>query len=189
LDTDTFFHTLPRSPFSCLPMQCQMTYLTEKTVNKLRNDKNNSPIRLRFAFFFLMGWVSVHWVLRPLFGLFYQPQMIDDDEDVCGAIGGMRIGGGVIRSTWRKPAPTPHYSPQILHDMTRAAVVGSRPLTAWAMAQSYICLIYITEKDLIKNQLARVSYTFTTLESKFPGISDHPAITGLHTVLQLTECH
>jgi hypothetical protein len=32
----------------------------------------------------------VRLVLRPLFGLLYQPQMIDDDD--CGAIGGMRIG-------------------------------------------------------------------------------------------------
>jgi hypothetical protein len=35
---------------------------------------------------------KVRLVLRPLFGLFYQPPMIDDDD--CGAIGGMRIGRG-----------------------------------------------------------------------------------------------
>jgi hypothetical protein len=33
----------------------------------------------------LMGWDWVHLVLRPLFGLLCQPQMINDD---CGAIGG-----------------------------------------------------------------------------------------------------
>jgi hypothetical protein len=42
-------------------------------------------------FIFLMGWYWVHLVLRPLFGLLYQPQMIDD---ACGAIDGMRIGRG-----------------------------------------------------------------------------------------------
>jgi hypothetical protein len=40
-----------------------------------------------------MGWDRVHLVLRPLFGLLYQPQMIDDGDD-CGATGGMRIGRG-----------------------------------------------------------------------------------------------
>jgi hypothetical protein len=34
----------------------------------------------------------VHLVCRALFGLLYQPRMIDDDE--CGAAGGMRIGRG-----------------------------------------------------------------------------------------------
>jgi hypothetical protein len=51
-------------------------------------------------------------VLRPLFGLFYQPQMIDDD---CDAIGGMRIGRG-NRSTRRKSALPPLCPPQIPHD-------------------------------------------------------------------------
>jgi hypothetical protein len=56
-----------------------------------------------FSFYFLlMGWDWVHLVLRPLFGLLYQPRMIDDGE--CGAVGGMRIGGG-IRSTRRKSVP------------------------------------------------------------------------------------
>jgi hypothetical protein len=31
--------------------------------------------------------------MRPLFGLLYQSQMIDDDHD-CGAISRMRIGRG-----------------------------------------------------------------------------------------------
>jgi hypothetical protein len=38
--------------------------------------------------FMVWGWV--HLVLRPLFGLLYQPRMIDDDDD-CGTTGGMRI--------------------------------------------------------------------------------------------------
>jgi hypothetical protein len=49
-----------------------------------------------------MGWNWVHLVLRPLFGLLYQPQMRDDED--WGAVGGMRIGRG-NRSTRKKPAP------------------------------------------------------------------------------------
>jgi hypothetical protein len=63
--------------------------------------------------------------------------MIDDDE--CGAVGGLRIGRR-NRSTRRKPAPVPLCPPQIPHDLTwartRAAAMGSRRLTAWAMARS-----------------------------------------------------
>jgi hypothetical protein len=51
----------------------------------------------------LMEWDWVHLVLRSLFGLLYQPQMTDDDDD-CGAIGGMRIGKG-NPSTRRNPVP------------------------------------------------------------------------------------
>jgi hypothetical protein len=47
-------------------------------------------------------WERVHSVRRPLFGLSYEPRMMDD---LCGAIGGMRIGKG-NRSTRRKPAPS-----------------------------------------------------------------------------------
>jgi hypothetical protein len=86
------------------------------------------------SFFFLMGWHWVHLVLRPLFGLLYQPRMIDDE---FGAVGGMRIGWG-DRSTRRKPAPVPLRPPQIPHDLTRArsraAAVMSQKLAAWAMA-------------------------------------------------------
>jgi hypothetical protein len=89
-----------------------------------------------FSVFFLMGWDWVHLVLRPLFGLLHQPRMIDQDD--CGAIGGMRTDRGNW-STLRKPAPVPLCSPQIPHDMawarTPAAAVGSRRLTAWAMAR------------------------------------------------------
>jgi hypothetical protein len=89
-----------------------------------------------FFFFFLgVGWDWVHLARRPLIGLLYEHQMIDYE---CGALGGMRIGRG-NRSTRRKPAPVPLFPPQILHDLawarTRAAAVGSRRLTAWAMAR------------------------------------------------------
>jgi hypothetical protein len=59
-------------------------------------------------------------------GLLYKPQMIDEGD--CGAIGGMKIGRG-NQSTRRKPAPAPLCPPQIPHDQTRAAAVGSQRLT------------------------------------------------------------
>jgi hypothetical protein len=67
-------------------------------------------------------------VLLPLFGLLYQPRMIDDDDDdddECGAVGEMRIGWG-NRSTRRKPASVPIYPPQIPYELT------------WARIQRYI---------------------------------------------------
>jgi hypothetical protein len=90
------------------------------------------------------GFISVSCggvILSPLgtsatVWLLYQTRMIDDDE--CEAVGGMRIGRG-NRSTQRKPAPAPLCPPQIPHNLTwartRAATVGSRRLTAWAIAQ------------------------------------------------------
>jgi hypothetical protein len=52
-----------------------------------------------------------------------------DDNDECGALGGMRIGRG-NQSTRRKLAQVPLCPPQIPHDLTwartRAAAVGSR---------------------------------------------------------------
>jgi hypothetical protein len=66
----------------------------------------------------------------------YKPQMIDEGD--CGAIGGMKISRG-NRSTRRKPALEPLCPQQIPHDETRArtreAAVGSKRLTAWAMAR------------------------------------------------------
>jgi hypothetical protein len=57
--------------------------------------------------------------------------------DGCGAAGGM-FGRG-SRSTRRKPAPVLLFPPQIPHDVTRtgtrAAAVGSRPITNWALAR------------------------------------------------------
>jgi hypothetical protein len=82
-----------------------------------------------------VGWDWVHLVRRPLTGLLYQPRMADDE---CGAVGGMKIDNG-NRSTLREPAPVPLCPPQIPHYLTwartRAAAVGSRRLTAWAMAR------------------------------------------------------
>jgi hypothetical protein len=88
-----------------------------------------------FDWFLGMMWDWVHLV-RPLGCLLYQSQVIDE----CGAVGGMRIGRG-NQSTRRKPAPLPLCPPQNPHDLTwdqtRAAAVGSRRLTTWAMARPY----------------------------------------------------
>jgi hypothetical protein len=74
-----------------------------------------------------LGTSATNWPIVPA---------LDDNEE-CGAIGEMRIGRG-IWSTRRKPAPMPLCPPQIPHDMARdrtlEAAVGSRLLTAWAMA-------------------------------------------------------
>jgi hypothetical protein len=75
-----------------------------------------------------VGWDWVHLVRRPLFGLMYQPRMMDK----YGAFGGMRIGRG-NRSTRRKPATVPLRSPQIPNDVPLHL---TRRLTAWAMARS-----------------------------------------------------
>jgi hypothetical protein len=92
-------------------------------------------VRPLWVFFFSWAWDWAHLLLRPLFGLLYQPQMIDDE---CGAVGGMRIGRG-NRSTPNKPAPVPFCPPRIPYELSRfrnrTAVMGSWRLTAWAMAR------------------------------------------------------
>jgi hypothetical protein len=69
-----------------------------------------SPLTSRrhcyFLLLFLVGWDSVHLVLRPQFGLLYQPRMIDDGD--CGAIGGMI--GRRNRNIRRKLAPVNHFA-------------------------------------------------------------------------------
>jgi hypothetical protein len=102
------------------------------------------------VFFFkfrVVGWDWVHLVCRPLIGLLYQHRMIDDNE--CAVVGGMRIGRGK-RSTRRKPAAVPLCPPQIPHDLTwtrtRAAPVGSRRLTARAMARLTVCVRKVTKQ-------------------------------------------
>jgi hypothetical protein len=101
--------------------------------------KTQWPREFQYYFFFsnfLMEWGWIHLVLRPLFGILHQPQITDDD--VCGAIGVMRIGRG-NRITRRKHTPVPLCPPQIPHDLTRAriraAAMGSRRLTAWALTR------------------------------------------------------
>jgi hypothetical protein len=72
----------------------------------------------------------------------------------CGAVGGMRIGRG-NRSTQKKLAPVPRCPPQIQHDLawarTRAAAVGSRRLTAWAMARPLVTGLKIEQPNHEQN--------------------------------------
>jgi hypothetical protein len=124
-------------PNSVENLKCRATQWCCGTIYLFRSWPAEESLQLYETFFLFSHGVSwVHLVLRPLFGLLYQPQMTDDDD--CGAIGGMRTGR-VNRSTRRKPAPVPLRPPQIPHDLTRArteaAAVGSRRLTAWAMAR------------------------------------------------------
>jgi hypothetical protein len=65
-----------------------------------------------------------HLVRRPLFGLLYQPRMIEDGD--CGAIGRM-INGRGNRSTRRKPDPG-----------SKPGRCGGKPeTTAWAIARPF----------------------------------------------------
>jgi hypothetical protein len=68
----------------------------------------------------LLGTAATVWLIVPA---------SDDDDDDCGVIGGMRNDKG-NRSTWKKPAPVPLYPPQIPHELSGSAAVGSRRLTA-----------------------------------------------------------
>jgi hypothetical protein len=99
---------------------------------------------LYFLFFGGVGWDWIYLVRRPLSGLLYQHRMTDYE---CGTVSGIRIGRG-NRSTRRKPAPVPLCPPQIPHDLTLArtgaAAVGSRWLTAWAMARPN-CVISVQD--------------------------------------------
>jgi hypothetical protein len=60
---------------------------------------------------------------RALFGLLYQPRMINDD--VCEAVGEMKIGRG-HRNTRRKPVPVPLCAPQSPHDVAQGSKPGRR---------------------------------------------------------------
>jgi hypothetical protein len=60
-------------------------------------------------------------VRRPLFGLLYQPRIMDEDE--CVVVGGMSGIGS--RSTRRKPAPAQLCPPQIQLDLTWARIQAS----------------------------------------------------------------
>jgi hypothetical protein len=71
----------------------------------------------------------VHLASWPLFGLSYQPEMMDDDaEEEVRAVGRMIRRGN--RCTQRKPTTVSFCPPNIPHDMTRAraraAAMGSQ---------------------------------------------------------------
>jgi hypothetical protein len=123
-------------------------------------------------------WDSVYLVRRPLIGLLYLPRMIDDDE--CGAVGGMRIGRG-NRSTRRKPATVPLCPPQIPHDLTwsrtQAAAVGSRRLTAWAMARPGLRLTWLVRQVRMKVSVA------TRLPAGRPGFDSRQQLIFLYSTV------
>jgi hypothetical protein len=126
----------------CLPGQMPRRYINWATATSFQILQNLAiilPCNSDSVVFFLVSLGGVRLSTlgsSATVGLLYQPRMLDDDD--YGAVGGMRIGRG-NRSTRRKPAPVPLCPPQIPHnltwDRTRAAAVGSRRLTAWAMAR------------------------------------------------------
>jgi hypothetical protein len=96
----------------------------------LRKDETSPIMKASF-----LRWSeTVLLASRPLFGLLYQPRMMDDY--VCGAVGGMISRES--QSTRRKPAPLPLCSPQIPHDLTWARTLavakGTRLLSIRATA-------------------------------------------------------
>jgi hypothetical protein len=66
-----------------------------------------------------LGASATNWSIIPV----YYTRMIDDDE--CAAVGGIKIGRG-SRGTQSKSTSVPLCPPQIPHDLTCAATVGSR---------------------------------------------------------------
>jgi hypothetical protein len=122
---------------------------------KTAKDKWIYQNRVFFFKFLVVLWNWVHLARRPIFGLLYQPRMMDDDE--CGVVGGMRIGRGKPKYS-EKSCPVPLCPPQIPHDLTwdrsRAAAVGNQRLTAWAMARpnfTLLCKGPCTRSSLIPN--------------------------------------
>jgi hypothetical protein len=96
-----------------------------------------------FFLIFLMGWDWIHLACRPLIGLLYHPQMIDDkwgssrwNENWYGK-----------PSTRRKSAPAQLSPPQIPHDLTwdgtRTPRWKASRLSAWAIARRQKKLMHV----------------------------------------------
>jgi hypothetical protein len=125
----------------------------------------------------MVGWDWVHLVQRSLTGLLYQPRMIDD---VCGAFGGMTIGKGNRSNYSENTCPSATFPPQIPHDLTwartRAAAVGSRRLTVWALrsliTQHLIHWLYV--RFLLVRRLS-MNYFFKAC-SRFISAMSRPAV-------------
>jgi hypothetical protein len=83
-----------------------------------------------------VGWDWVHLVCRPLTGLLYQPQMMDE----YGPFGEIQIGRWNW-STRRKPAPVPLCPPQIPHDLTWEKTQATTMRTRWLTDFYYNFLI------------------------------------------------
>jgi hypothetical protein len=103
---------------------------------------------MKFGFFLFGLWdYRQFWPIVPASG---------DNEDDCGEHDGMSIGRG-NRSSRRKPAPAPLLSITKSHVptrvWTRAAEVGSRRLTAWAMARPWSLVTYTCRFERLKRCL------------------------------------
>jgi hypothetical protein len=76
---------------------------------------------------FSVGWSGTKpSITEAIYWPQYQPWMM-----MTGTVGGMIDSGN--QSTQRKRAPLLFFPPQIPHDLTRAAAVGSQRLTIRAM--------------------------------------------------------
>jgi hypothetical protein len=98
---------------------------------------NLQPCILCYFLLFWVEWDWIHLFRWPLFDLLHQLRMLDDDK--CWAVVGI-IGRG-SRSTRIKPFTVLLCPLQISHGLnlarTRTGAVGSRRLTAWAIARHY----------------------------------------------------
>jgi hypothetical protein len=124
---------------SHIPKMAVWTQYFEVYIRKI-NDKQNRY--LKFHTCITSKWFA-YWGVESKLGplgtsatewpIVLAPCDYDDGE-----FNGIKIGRG-NRNTRRKPAPAPLCPPQIPLDQTRvwtrAAVVGSQRLTAWAMAR------------------------------------------------------
>jgi hypothetical protein len=87
-----------------------------------------------------VGWDWVHLVRRPLFGLLYQPRMMDDD-DVEQSLEWLVGETEVSEGNWPQCHCVHHKSHMTSWVRTRAAAVGRWRLTAWATtAQPHVRL-------------------------------------------------
>jgi hypothetical protein len=88
------------------------------------------------SFFFPLGevWGWVHLVRRPLFVLFYRPQMIDDDE--CGVVGEWELAGET--EVCGENMPQFH----LVHHKSHMTCPGLEPMLLWW--ETGDCLSYDT---------------------------------------------
>jgi hypothetical protein len=98
---------------------------------------------------------------RPLFGLLYQPRMIDDE---CGAVG--EINGRGNWNTGRKPNPVPLGPPQIPCDLTLVRIQPPKyetlERTSLYSARNYFAK-WIIEHYLEEEKIFPLMYSYLSL--------------------------